>query len=289
MGPLGYQSSAQKSLGISYNCLDEYADTMHQALVTPYPPYESIGTQRDGEYIQLNTSIIQIENEFYGAIRPKRPVRSGERPLQALRSRGVEYVEVRCLDLNPMLDVGIDEAQVRFLDTFLLVCLLTESPPDTPAEIEALQANQLAIVERGRDPQLELTATGHGPDAPVNARQWARELLKACAQVATHLDTAHGNNDHTTATQAQLAKVDDDALTPSATILRHMGEQEIPFFRFSMNLAQEHGEYFRSNKLSDTQTTAFQESVTESFAQQKAIEDASTEPFEVFLENYLAL
>ena len=132
MGRLGYQSDAQGSLHISYNNLDSYAATMREALTRPYPPYEAIGVKVDGEYRQLNAALLQIENEFYGAIRPKRRIQPRERPLTALRRRGVEYVEVRCLDLNPFLPVGIDAAEMRFLDVFLLYCLLAPSPPDSP-------------------------------------------------------------------------------------------------------------------------------------------------------------
>ena len=106
------------------------------ALTQPYPPYEAIGIRNPGgEYNQLATSLLQIENEFYGTIRPKRVIFPGERPLHALRERGVEYVEVRCMDLDPFVPVGIEAATMRFIDLFLLHCLLSDSPPDTPQEI----------------------------------------------------------------------------------------------------------------------------------------------------------
>ena len=96
---------------ISYNSLDEYAASMREALTHSYPAYEEIGVEVNGDYRQLNTAILQIENEFYGTVRPKRPILPGERPLIALEKRGVEYVEVRCLDLNPFLPLGIDSHQ----------------------------------------------------------------------------------------------------------------------------------------------------------------------------------
>ena len=98
-----------------------------------WPAYEKIGVQdKEGNYLQLSTALLQIENEFYGKIRPKCVIRSGERPLHALRERGVEYVEVRLMDLDPFAPVGITPPVCRFIDVFLLHCLLCESPPDTP-------------------------------------------------------------------------------------------------------------------------------------------------------------
>jgi glutamate--cysteine ligase len=134
MGRLGYQSDAQASLAVSYNGLEGYAASLHEALTKPYPAYEAVGIRNPGgDYNQLATTLLQIENEFYGTIRPKRVIFPGERPLHALRERGVEYVEVRLLDLDPFEPVGITAQSLRLLDVFLLHCLLSDSPPDTPA------------------------------------------------------------------------------------------------------------------------------------------------------------
>ena len=203
MGRLGYQSDAQSSLHISYNGLAQYAATMRDALTRPYPPFEAIGVLVDGEYRQLSTALLQIENEFYGTIRPKRRVRSGERPLDALHDRGVEYVEVRCMDLDPLQPLGIDAVTCRFLDVFLLYCLLAESPPDSRRESETMLANQTAIVERGREPGLTLATENGG----VPAARWASELLQHCAQVAVEIDAVTGNDDHASAVAEQRRKV----------------------------------------------------------------------------------
>ena len=91
-----------------------------QALTRPYPAYEKVGIRNPGgDYNQLGTTLLQIENEFYGKIRPKRRIRSGERPLHALRERGVEYVEVRLVDLDPFSPIGITAPVCRLIDVFL--------------------------------------------------------------------------------------------------------------------------------------------------------------------------
>ena len=156
MGPLGYQSDAQSSLAVSYNNLESYAASLQEALTKPYPAYEAIGIRDGDDYRQLATSLLQIENEFYGTIRPKRVIRPGERALHALRDRGVEYVEVRLLDLDPFCAVGITAGTMRFLDMFLLHCLVRESPPDTPQEIAAIIGNTQRVAARGREPGLRL-------------------------------------------------------------------------------------------------------------------------------------
>src|SRR3954469_24948548 len=152
MGRLGYQSDAQASLCVSYNDLEHYTASLYEALTQPYAVYEQIGIREGDDYKQLNTTLLQIENEFYSTVRPKRRIRRGERPLHALRERGVEYVEVRLMDLDPFCPIGITPQTCRMLDIFLLHCLLHESPPDTPAEIAEVGRNQNRVAARGREP-----------------------------------------------------------------------------------------------------------------------------------------
>src|SRR5436190_1975103 len=150
MGRLGYQSEAQDSIAASFNDLETYGASLEDAMTRIWPAYEKIGVRDkdaiargdpDG-YMQLSTALLQIENEFYGKIRPKRRIRSGERPLHALRERGVEYVEVRLMDLDPFAPAGITAQTMRLLDVFLLHCVLRESPPETSAQADAIARNQ---------------------------------------------------------------------------------------------------------------------------------------------------
>jgi len=286
MGPLGYQSSAQSSLCISYNSLDEYADSMVEALTQVYPEYAAHGVRNKGDYLQLNTTVLQIENEFYGTIRPKRGALSGERPVAALRERGVEYVEVRCLDLNPYLPVGLDEQQIHFLDTFLLLCLLADSGPDSENEFTRIADNQLEIVERGRDPQTTLVDEDGSSLSPA---AWGNRLLEQCADIATLLDATVDGNLYAQATSAQSDKLADPGLTPSARVLADMADHNTPFFGFSMAQGFKHKAYFESLPLPAQEQAEFEQSVAESLAQQQAIEAADTLSFDAFLEEYLTI
>ena len=285
MGRLGYQSDAQSSLHISYNSLDQYARSMREALTGTYAPYEKIGVKVDGEYRQLNTALLQIENEFYGTIRPKQPVKSGERPLSALTGRGVEYVEVRCLDLNPFLHVGIDVPQMRFLDTFLLFCLLADSPADSRHESEVMGENQLRVVERGREPGLELAQDGR----TRTREDWSREILDRCRPLAELLDHAHGTTDYVHAWEEQRQKAEQPELTPSARMLEIMSGQGIPFFRFAMNQSIAHKGYFDEHPLLPARLAEYEAQARESVAEQARLEAAETESFDEFLERYLTV
>jgi glutamate--cysteine ligase len=258
---------------------------MQQALTQPYPAYQQIGVKVNGEYRQLSDTLLQIENEFYGTIRPKRPVHDDERPLTALRSRGVEYVEVRCLDLNPFLQVGIDEMQIRFIDTFLLYCLLADSPADSEKESALMSANQIDIVELGRRPGLMLRKTS----GPVTREAWSREILEGCRPLAELLDQASGGDAYIHAWEEQRRKVENPDLTPSARILEIMRNQSIPFFRFALNQSIAHKGYFDEHRLRDQQLAEYRRQAEQSLDEQARIEAADVLDFDSYLASYLAL
>ena len=286
MGSLGYQSDAQSTLAVSYNSLERYGASLQEALTLPYPAYATIGVRDPaGGYRQLADSLLQIENEFYGTIRPKRVIQPGERPLHALRERGVEYVEVRCMDLDPFIPVGITEPTMRFLDVFLLHCLLTDSPPDSPTEIAALARNQDRVAMRGREPGLRLERG----EREVTLVEWGVEVLDACAPIAAALDAAHGGDAHAEALRAAHAGLANMDSLPSARVLAAMNRDH-------------HGSYGAFVLAQSAQTKAtllgqpfpaelraeFERSVQVSLDAQTALEAADTLPFEDFRKAYLS-
>jgi glutamate--cysteine ligase len=285
MGRLGYQSDAQSSLAVSYNGLDGYAASLHGALTQPYPPYEAIGiVNPGGEYNQLATSLLQIENEFYGTIRPKRVIKPGERPLHALRERGVEYVEVRLLDLNPFVPTGITAPTLRFIDVFLLHCLLADSPPDSPQEIAALGRNQHKTAAYGRQPGLALERG----DSEMTLTDWGSELLSQFAPIAAALDASHQTTDYTDAVRSARALLDDPALLPSARVLAVM-EQDFgnSFLRFTRAQSEQTRAKLLGLPFSAAQQARFADLSKQSLRDQKAIEAADTMPFEIYRQQYI--
>ncbi|PIF25607.1 glutamate-cysteine ligase [Acidovorax sp. 56] len=287
MGRLGYQSDAQATLAVSYNGLQGYANSLHEALTKPYPAYETVGVRNPGgDYNQLGTSLLQIENEFYGTIRPKRTVRTGERPLHALRERGVEYVEVRLMDLDPFVPVGITAPTMRLLDVFLLHCLLSDSPPDTPAEIAELQRNQHLTAERGREPGLQLQRNGQN----VALTTWGDEVLAACEPLAAALDATHGTTDYSAALRDARALMQAPERTPSARVLDTMAQQHASSFEgFAFRQSEHARDALLALPWSAEQQARYLAMSDESIAAQKAIEAADTLPFETWREQYMAV
>ncbi|NQX88596.1 MAG: glutamate--cysteine ligase [Halioglobus sp.] len=284
MGSLGYNSDAQKNLNVCYNSLDTYIETLCAAIMQPHPAYRDIPSGKGGNYQQLNDSLLQIENEFYSPIRPKRVAMSGEAPLRALVRGGIEYIEVRCVDISPFTPVGLDAEQLRFMDTFLLYCLLQESPACEDNEQARQVANLEAIISRGREPGLSLQRDGG--DVPMV--QWARELLEEMAPLAALLDSAYNIHDYQTSLGNQMLKLDNPELTPSARVLREMRERRQPFFKVAMAYSEQWARYFRQRPLSHETQSLFEEASQRSLQAQKDTERADQLSFENYLENFYA-
>ena len=286
MGRLGYQSDAQATLAVSYNGLESYATTLEEALTRPYPAYEAVGIRNPGgDYNQLATTLLQIENEFYGTIRPKRVIRTGERPLHALRERGVEYLEVRLMDLNPFEPIGIDAATARFLDLFLLHCLLTDSPPDTPQEIAALKANQHLTAARGREPGLCLDRRGES----VRLSDWAAQLVGELAPIADAMDAVHGGRAHAQALVQARQRLAAPGELPSARVLQAVRAQHgRSFVAFTRQQALATRAHLLALDYPAAIKQRFDALAVESVQAQADIEAADRVPFETFRREYLS-
>ncbi|WP_074301795.1 glutamate--cysteine ligase [Paraburkholderia phenazinium] len=285
MSDLGYSNTtAQAALHADYDTLHGYLDALAKAVSQPYPPYEKIGTQRDGEWVQINTNVLQIENEFYSTIRPKRVTYPGERPLHALAARGVQYVEVRCMDIDPFEPTGIALETARFLDAYLLVCALEESPLLPPGAYCEANQNFGRVTQEGRKPGLELTRDGQ----PIAMREWADELFAKIEIAAKALDALRGDDSHARALAAQRAKLADASLTPSARVLQTMRDKQQSFLAFALEQSEAHAAYFRARPLDAGATQAFADLATQSLEQQAKLEHDEVGSFDAFVAAYRA-
>ncbi|MEN9868962.1 MAG: Glutamate--cysteine ligase [Pseudomonadota bacterium] len=284
MSDLGYQNDAQAGLTPQENSLENYVETLAAAVRQPYARYAELGTKRDGEWVQLSTNVLQIENEYYSTIRPKRVIRTGERPIQALCRRGVQYIEVRCMDVDPYHPLGISLETARFLDAFLLFCALDESALNTDAESRENQANFALVVKDGRRPGLQLQHQGSAIGLP----QWGEQLLDLMTPVAQLLDVQRGGNVHMAALAAQRAKLRDYSLTPSSRVLADLAQFGQSFPRFGLHQSQLHADNFKARPLSARQQAYYLDLASTSLSDQEDVELKQTGSLDDFIHAYQA-
>jgi glutamate--cysteine ligase len=290
MSDLGYSNRSQSKINISLNSLDEYIADLIEAIRTPDAQYEKIGIKPrgdsdQGDYRQLSVNRLQIENEYYSPIRPKRVAYSGERPTAALQRGGVEYVEIRSLDINVFDPVGINQNVMRFMEAFLIFCLLSDSPPLDDAGWDEAAANQSRAARRGRDPALQLSRNGE----PLSLLDWGGEIMDGVRAVAELIDRGEKGDDYRQAVAAQAALLADPEATPSARFLQELNAAGSGFFEFAMQAARGHKEYFNAlTPLDAERLSDFDSEARESHRRQKEIEDLDSLSFEQYLSNYFA-
>ena len=283
MSDLGYRNKSQAGVHISVNSLDDYVRDLTAAVSTPNPEYEKIGVKVDGEYRQLNANLLQIENEYYSYIRPKRVTRSGEHPTQALKRGGVEYVEFRALDVSAYDPVGVNQQKLRFLEAFAALCLLKDSPPIEHGEDDRLDANHALVAHRGREPGLKLDRNGR----QTQFAGWALELIDSMRGICELLDEGNAQRPYTAALELQEAKIRDVALTPSARTLQELRSTGESFAQMALRMSSLHKNYFLDLYPPNEQRLAeFAEQSEQSLRQQESIERSDTLSFDQYLSDY---
>lgn len=285
MGDLGYISHAQDSLNISFNSLDDYCLDLKNALHTPFEKYKKIGEFKDGKRIQLNDSIIQIENEYYSTIRPKRVCPSGERPINVLRDEGIDYLELRCIDLNPNSHIGITKEQIYFLDLLILYCFLMESPEITTSESNELFKTHKTVVNEGRNPDAIIQTL----EGQITIREEALNIIEGIEEIAVFMDqevtSTETNLWQKTVSDTKKMILDPDS-SLSGSLLKELEKREISFQDFAMELSLIHNENL--NNFSDIEGYNFQEVAKNSINDLEKIEQGEQKGFEDYLEDFLS-
>ena len=285
MSDLGYSNQNQSRINISLNNISEYVRDLANAIETPEPSYEEIGVKVDGKYRQLNSNLLQIENEFYSPVRPKRVALSGERPTAALVRGGIEYVEIRSLDISVFDPCGINQNTMRFMEALLIYCLLKDSPKLNNDELQELADNQTSTAKFGRDPEFRLSRDGQ----PVSINEWASEITDGVLAVATELDRHDSNDSYVQAVRLMQKLVDKPESTPSARIVAELQDTHTGFFSFALAMAQSHRDYFSSiAQPDDAANERFRKEALESLQRQREIEAADIGSLDEYLREYFA-
>ena len=248
---LGYYSRVQNQLAISLNSLDEYIEEIQTAISTPKKEYLSIPSQ-------LNNHILQIENEHYSRIRPKANSKDGESPLKALQNRGIEYIEVRAIDLDPYHPIGITTEQIDFLHCFLLYCMNKKAPLLSKQCQICLTCNQDKVALEGRKNGLILREKNE-----ISLEKWSMKIFKSMEPIAKLLGKEKN-------LRLQKEKVKNASLTPSALIAESLNHST--YRQLGVKLAKTHKKTLLSNTLTSKQLKHFEKQVTDSQIENQKLE-----------------
>jgi glutamate--cysteine ligase len=285
MSDLGYRNKNQAGVSVSVNSLEHYVRDLSHAIATPSPEYERIGVKVDGEYRQLNANLLQIENEYYSFIRPKRVAKSGERPTKALMRGGVQYVEMRSLDVSVFDPVGVNQNKLRFLEAFAAFCALRDSPAIEPSEQAELDGNHAIVARRGREPGLKLRRDGRN----LGLVEWAAEIVDSMRGVCELLDHDDPQRPYSAALDVQEAKIRDPSLTPAARSLQELNASGESFFNFALRMSAQHKAYFvELYSPNEARQAEFAQLAGDSHREQARVESEDRLDFDQYLARYFA-
>ncbi len=284
MGDIGYTNRKESKAGIkaNYDTIEKYIDSLRYAISTPHAAYEKIGVKVNGEYRQLNTNLLQIENEYYSTVRPKQILECFEKPVDALSERGIRYVELRSVDINPFHPAGISHKQLFFLEVFMLFCLLQQSPKIDKKEQQEINENQSLVAHFGRKPQLKLSQNSQ----KRTLTSWSLELLDAMMPVAELLNKVHTDTCYVSALNYQMELIKHPELTSSARLLDELMSEHDSYFDFAQSKSEQHREYFLERELSETTWNKFAQQAKQSILEQQKVEANDDVDFDSFLKYY---
>jgi len=279
MGDIGYQNSQEDEKGVkaNYNSLCHYVHSLRAAMKTNCEDFAKIGLKKDGKYQQLNTNILQIANEYYASVRPKPLLHGMDRPLKALTNNGIGYIEIRSLDVNPLISLGIDKPQINFLEAFLLFCLLQDSAAISTSEQFDIDNNDNLVSHKGRQPGLKLRNNG----MEVLLQDWGKEIFAGVADCSKLL-----TKEHQESVQTMLIRINNPDLTPSAIMLEEMQQKESGFFEYIDKFSHQNRELYQSKSIDKDYFVELEELAISSHQEQLKMEAEDVLSFDKFIKEY---
>ena len=275
MSEVGYQSSIQEVLGINYNNLDEFIDSVIQGINTMHPGFEDLGLlDKKGEPQQISAGILQIENELYDIVRPKRTGASTSRPSNLLRRHGIEYIELRGVDVNPFVPEGISLNNIKVLDLFLMHSLISESPLISDEESDEIRVNQIKMVEHGRSDEVQLTRAG----LSLSLSQVRKDFHEELTMLATKMDAY--SSGYSEALKQQIGKKE----SLSQKIMNEMKEKNMTFQEYGLSQSKKIAANFTQSSKEDL--SLFIEAAQASLKELKIVEETSSVDINKYVELY---
>lgn len=230
----GYSNPYPSKYNIYFNNIEEYLLKLRKLLSLKSEKYRKLGIYKDGKQLQLNDNLLQTESEFYCSIRPKQINKKDETMLDALEERGVEYLEVRILDLNPFEKVGISIEQLYFLQVFMLFCLFEENKIITKSELDKINNNHNLSAMCGRNPNLELYKYDNNK---ISLQEWGRDIFNKLRLIALLMDQSISEKKYQLCVEHEYEKIMNPFLLPSSLIQREMKENKESYLDFGIRRA----------------------------------------------------
>ena len=284
MGDIGYQNNKEEDMGvhIDYNSIEKYAKSLDEAIKTPSIEYEKIGVHKDGYYKQINSNILQIENEYYSTVRPKPDPNSKKRPAAALLEGGVNYVELRSIDNNIFSNTGIELTQLYFIELLVIHSLFSDNSEISEKEYVDIKNNLTNIAHKGRDKETKIIKK----NKTVNIENELSKILNEMKDIAKIMSSIKNDDNYEICVQQQKEKIHNKKLLPSNLVIDRMKSKKISFYEFCMQNIWEQKKYFSSLKTDNNIFEILKKEAKLSLDKKNILEKSNKENYEEYIKKY---
>lgn len=146
-----------------------------------YPNYNSVNEFINDVNGYVEKGLISEAKELYTQIRLKPKDRDNY--LESLKEDGIEYIEIRTIDINPFDKCGISKEDMEFIHLFIIYMLVKEESDYSNWQEESL-INEELVAERGFNKDLKLIKDG----CEISFKKWATELIDGMVQMNSSLN-----------------------------------------------------------------------------------------------------
>jgi len=283
MSQLGYVNSRRCNTGISYNKFDDFLVELRTLTEKKCKIFADLGIHGEAdEYMQLNHNILQIENELYEHIRLKPSNQGSDRLLINLELGGVDYVELRGVDIDPFVSTGMNVSHAEFLKLYLFYCMFSPSPKHARRHIYEYKHNQNKTALMGRRKYLRL----YDEKKPIDLQSFATKKLDEFEQFLN--DTGMLNQSAQDTIKIQRQKIADPSLLPSNQIWQSMADQGIDYFEFGLQASRQMKQEFSQTQLPQPFIKKMDKIVKDSIRDFNEIEGAPKSSFSQYVETFFS-
>lgn len=194
---------------------------------------------------------------------------------------------MRSLDVDSFNPFGIEEKCLLFCETFLIFCMLEDSPPISNKEYDILEYNDLSVALRGRQPNLKLIKNLE--EDKIGILEWSESILDRMMSIGEALDSAYKTTKYSETLNEKRIHLRNLDLLPSARFHQSLIESNTEYQDFNLNLSVLHSEQIRKNKLNQEKISYFKETNNISWEKQKKLEAESSKlDLNEYIKNYLS-
>jgi glutamate--cysteine ligase len=169
------------------------------------------------------------------------------------------------------------------VDTFVLSCLLEDSPLCTSHSRKIDNENNQRALNQGRSPSLRLLDDAGNEQTVVEA---SASILMSMEATAELLDSANQTSRHVEAVNAARSKITGDEETYSARVVRELDEQSVDYSTLMGEYSKRWNRMFQDFALPLNARTQLADEAIASLRKQREIEKSDTSTFDAFLQAF---